>query len=70
MDFWELVALVMSSKATPEKIADAVSTWLNQHVDPETGYVIDDSLTISGAAADAKAVGDILLKLTTEEVIS
>ena len=39
---------------TPETVAE----WLSEHVDPETGYVIDDTLTIQGAAADAKAVGD------------
>lgn len=38
--------------------AQEVSDWLALHVDPETGYVIDDSLTIQGAAADAKATGD------------
>lgn len=39
---------------TPEAVAE----WLNEHVNPETGYVIDDSLTIQGAAADAKATGN------------
>lgn len=37
-----------------------VSDWLGSHVDPQTGYVVDDSLTIQGAAADAKATGDRL----------
>ena len=35
-----------------------VTKWLNEHVDPESGYVIDNTLTIQGAAADAKKVGD------------
>lgn len=43
--------------------ADEVGTWLSEHVDPETGYVIDDSLTIAGAAADAKAAGDAVGEL-------
>ena len=38
----------------PEMVAD----WLEGNVTPETGYVIDRSLTVQGAAADAKAVGD------------
>ena len=38
--------------------ASEVSAWLAAHVNPETGYVIDDTLTVQGAAADAKAVGD------------
>ena len=38
--------------------AQEVSAWLALHVNPDTGYVIDDSFTVQGAAADAKAVGD------------
>ena len=38
--------------------ATEVGTWLSTHIDPDTGYVIDDTLTVQGAAADAKAVGD------------
>lgn len=37
--------------------AGAVADWLAAHVDPDTGYVIDDTLSIKGAAADARAVG-------------
>lgn len=40
--------------------AQEVGTWLAAHIDPDTGYVIDDSLTVSQAAADAKTVGDNL----------
>lgn len=35
----------------------AVADWLAENVDPSTGYVVDKSLTIDGAAADARAVG-------------
>lgn len=38
--------------------AGQVAAWLSEHVNPETGYVIDDTLTISGAAADAAVVGE------------
>lgn len=42
-----------------EDIADNVSSWLTEHVDPVgSAVVVDDTLTISGAAADAKAAGD------------
>ena len=41
-------------------IPDIVTDWLDDHVDPETGYVLDNSLTIALAAADAAAVGDRL----------
>lgn len=41
-------------------IGQDVADWLALHVDPDTGYVIDDTLTVQGAAADAKATGDRL----------
>ena len=40
--------------------AGAITDWLEENITQETGYVIDTSLTVTGAAADAKAVGDIL----------
>jgi hypothetical protein len=48
---------------TPEQIAEGAGAWLDEHVDPDTGYVIDDTLTIQGAAADAKATGDVVGEL-------
>lgn len=42
----------------PATIASATEDWLDENVAQETGYVIDNSLTISGAAADAKKTGD------------
>lgn len=42
-----------------EKIPPEVSSWLTEHVDPVgSAVVVDDSLTIQGAAADAKKTGD------------
>ena len=43
--------------------AGQAAAWLETHVDPDTGYVIDDTLTITDAAADAKATGDALTEL-------
>lgn len=47
-----------------DNIADPVSglvtTWLEENVDPSTGYVLDKTLTVEGAAADAKAAGDAI----------
>lgn len=56
-----------AAKDYADHIADPVSGlvtgWLNDHVDPSTGYVIDDTLTVQGAAADAKATGDAVADL-------
>ena len=55
----DLVFVALSAaKHAADGVPDAVADWLSEHVDPETGYVVDDTLTIEGAAADAKAVGD------------
>lgn len=48
---------------TQEQVADAVSDWADEHITVETGVVIDTSLSVAGAAADSKAVGDELSDL-------
>lgn len=45
---------------TTGEIKQGVEDWLDEHIDPATGYAVDDTLSIAGAAADAKAVGDEL----------
>lgn len=45
---------------TPEQIADAASAWLEANITNPTDPAIDTSLTVSGAAADSKTVGDTL----------
>lgn len=42
------------------ELATEITDWLEENITQETGYVIDSSLTVAGAAADAKAVGDAL----------
>lgn len=39
-------------------VSPVVSTWLDENITQPTGVVIDSSLTVAGACADAKAVGD------------
>ena len=40
--------------------AGTITDWLEENITQETGYVIDTSLTVQNAAADAKAVGDTI----------
>ena len=44
--------------------ADAAGDWLTEHIASITGYVIDDTLTVTNAAADAKAAGMRIRKNT------
>ena len=48
-------------------VSTTVTTWLDENITEPTGVVIDSSLTVAGACADAKAVGD---RLTVVENIS
>ena len=53
-----LIQALQGAGVSPEAIKTAVEEWLAENVDPETGYVLDKTLSIEGAAADAKAAGD------------
>lgn len=51
----------ITSGVADSKISDAVSDWLDDNVVPTgSAVIVDDTLTISGAAADAKVTGDTL----------
>ena len=45
---------------SPAKIAEATEQWLEENISQETGYVVDKTLAIDGAAADAKVTGDTI----------
>lgn len=47
---------------SPAAIAEGVSNWMDENLTPTTP-VVDASLTVSGAAADAKATGDRITAL-------
>lgn len=40
------------------QVVNAVEVWLDEHI--SEGYTVDNTLTISGAAADAKVTGDAI----------
>lgn len=45
------------------EISTGVASWLDEHVNVTEGVNIDDTLSVAGSAADAKAVGDKLVDL-------
>lgn len=52
--------------ASDAQVADAVGDWLDAHVTPTGSTVaIDDTLLIQGAAADAKATGEMIIVNST-----
>ena len=51
--------------ATSNEIGTAVTSWLNENVTGEGSVVVDETLSVSGAAADAKVVGDEIAALKT-----
>lgn len=45
---------------------DIITQWLNDHITPTTP-IVDDTLTVSGAAADAKTVGSVFSRSIIEK---
>ena len=48
---------------TQAQVAEAVSDWADEHITVETGVVIDNSLSVAGAAADSAKVGSEISEL-------
>lgn len=66
----EQIPDVMENQLPPlveENVPDAVTEWLTENVDPVgSAVIVDNTLSITGAAADAKATGDELADLKTQ----
>lgn len=63
-----LLQVIRATVATSS--ATAAAAWLAENITQETGYVLDTTLTVAGAAADAKATGDRIGTLQTATAIS
>ena len=58
---------ILSEEVTDEQIAADVTAWLAANVNPVgSAVVVDTSLTIAGAAADAKVTGDAIADLNND----
>lgn len=59
--------LHMLEEGAPEIISSATQDWLDDHVTPTgSAVIVDNSLTQSGAAADAKVTGDEISDLKSD----
>ena len=47
-------------------IPPEVTSWLTEHITEPVGVVIDTSLTVAGACADAKTTGDAIIDLKSD----
>lgn len=47
-------------------IASETASWLTEHITQPTTPVVDTSLSVSGAAADAKVTGDMINEINTD----
>lgn len=67
-----LLNLITADEGDGSALSDVAGQWLAAHITQETGYVIDDSLTVPGAAADAKATGDAITDLrgAVDEIVT
>lgn len=54
----------VSKEEIAEQVSEKVSDWLEENIHEDPTVVIDSSLSVSGAAADAKVAGDKLNELT------
>ena len=65
----KIVSMIQSGEfglLVNEYIPPAVNAWLNLNITQPTGVVIDTSLTVAGACADAKATGDAISNLKND----
>lgn len=51
------VAAQAAQAEVEQYTAEAIDDWLDDHIDPETGYALDTTLSLSNAAAPADKVG-------------
>ena len=58
---------VWGNAASPTDVANAVTDWLGDNIPAGQTVVVDQSLTVSGAAADSKKTGDEIAQ-TNQEV--
>lgn len=63
--------VMLKSKVAPtaELITETTESWLEENVDPDTGYVLDRTLTMENAAAPADMVGGLQTAITQKVLL-
>lgn len=56
-----------ASTITEQEIKDEIDSWLENNIDPDSGYALDRTLSLSNAAAPADMVGDLKSAIALEE---
>ena len=54
----ELGVLIGKVETLPDDVPGWIGDWLEEHISGGQGVAVDNTLTVQGAAADAKATGD------------
>lgn len=54
----------------PEDISTAVTSWMDANITQPTDPIVDSSLSVSGAAADAKVTGDLIKQMNNAYLFS
>ena len=57
--FDEVSGTWSASTITEQEIKDEIDSWLEDNIDPDSGYALDRTLSLSNAAAPADMVGDL-----------
>ena len=57
--FDEVSGTWSAATITMQDIKDEIDSWLENNIDPDSGYVLDRTLSLSNAAAPADMVGDL-----------
>jgi hypothetical protein len=65
--FDEVSSTWSAATITMQDIKDEIDSWLQNNIDPDSGYALDRTLSLENAAAPADMVGDLKSALNVDE---
>ena len=66
----DIVTYALAKKQAVKEVPGLVDDWLSENVDPSTGYVLDNTLSLDNAAPPASAVGDLKTAVNNPVIIT